>query len=192
MNSRNVLEELVEVLEYYMGFYGLYNIDIKNLLKTSSDIVSDIKQAKNGPTIKKLDSIAGLFGLPYYQFGDPNFELPEKEDLPPATKEKIDWRKEVGPPESKKYNKLDLNNAVLTALDTFANKEEFLPSDVFDSLSKNLKDKLGSATRVTGLFSDELKENVAKTGNKVEKEGAGRREEYYKVISLTKFQVKRS
>ncbi|RQP09084.1 MAG: hypothetical protein EAS52_24275 [Parapedobacter sp.] len=190
MDNRNVVEELVEVLEYYMGFYGLYNIDIKNLLKSSTDIVNDIKHAKNGPTVKKLDTIAGIFGLPYYQFGDPNFELPEKKDLPPATKERIDWRKEVGPPESKKYNKLDLNKAVLNALNAFADKEEFLPSDVFDTLSKDLKDKLGSATRVTGLFSDELKKNVVKTGNKVEKDGAGRKEEYYKVISLTDFQKK--
>ncbi len=188
MNDRDVIDELVEILEYYMDYYGLYNIDIKNLLKSSSDIVNDIKHAKNGPTVKKLDAIAGIFGLTYYQFGDPDFDLPEKEDLPLATKERIDWRTEVGPPESKKYNKLDLNQAVLKALKAFENKEEFLPSDIFGALPKDLKDKLGSATRVTRLFSDELKENVEKTGNKVEKEGPGRREEYYKVISLIDFQ----
>lgn len=190
MSTKNIVEEFVTILEYYMDYYGLYSVDVKNLLKSSTDIVKDLKEAKNGPTLKKLDAIAGIFGLRYYQFGDPDFPLPEKGNLPPATKEKIDWRREVGPPESKKYNKLDLNQAVLNALKEFAGKEDFLPSDVYQSLPKDLKGKLGSATRVTGLFSDELKRNVQKTGKTVEKEGVGRKEEYYKVISLTDFQKK--
>ncbi|MGE8381393.1 MAG: hypothetical protein ACN6PN_23720, partial [Sphingobacterium sp.] len=165
--SKDVIEEFVLILEDYMDYYGLYSVDIKNLLKTSTDIVKDIKTAKNGPTMKKLESIAQLFGLYYYQFGNPDFILPEKENLPKATQEKIAWRAEVGPPDSKQYNKLNLNNAVLKELRAFVDRE-FLATEIYDILSPELKEKLGSATRITGLFSDELKDNVEKTGRKLD------------------------
>ncbi len=106
--------------------------------------------------------------------------------MPTLTQEKILWRAEVGPPESKKYNKLDLNNSVIDALTAFKDTEKFLASEVYDSLPQELKEKLGSAIRITGLFSDELGENVEKTGEKLEKGDVGRKQEYYKVISLEK------
>jgi len=179
--NKNIVDEYVDILQYYLEYYGLYSIDIKNLLNTSTDIVQDIKKGKNGPTLKKLEAIAQLFGLNYYEFGNPEFKLPEKENLPTPTQEKILWRAEVGPPESKKYNKLDLNNAVIDALTDFKDKEKFLASEVYDNLPQELKGKLGSAIRITGLFSDELKKKVEKTGEKLDKKGSGRKQEYYRV-----------
>ncbi len=184
--SKNIVDEYVDILQYYLEYYGLYHIDIKNLLNTSTDIVQDIKKGKNGPTLKKLGEIAQLFGLNYYEFGNPEFKLPEKENLPTLTQEKILWRAEVGPPQSKKYNKLDLNNAVIDALEAIRDMEKFLPSEVYDNLPQELKEKLGSTIRITGLFSDELSENVEKTGEKLDKGEVGRKQEYYKVISLEK------
>lgn len=184
MAVNSAVKELVIILEYYMDYYGLYSIDITKLLKSTRDIMKELKESKNGPTLKKLDAIAGIFGLKYYQFGDPEYTLPEYESLPPATREKIDWRKEVGPPESRNYKKLDLNNAVLNVLQNFVSRKEFLPSEVYESLSSDLKSELGSATRVTGLFSDELKEYVKKTGNSIKKKNVGRPEEFYTVVSL--------
>ena len=184
--NKTIVDEYVDILQYYLEYYGLYSIDIKNLLNTSTDIVQDIKKGKNGPTLKKLEAIAQLFGLNYYEFGNPEFNLPEKENLPTLTIEKILWRAEVGPPESKKYNKLDLNNAVIDALTAFKDTEKFLASEVYDNLPQELKGKLGSAIRITGLFSDELSENVEKTGEKLEKGEVGRKQEYYKIISLEK------
>src|SRR5690606_26997600 len=100
-------------------------------------------------------------------------------------------REEHGPPKYKgEYNKLELKKNLLSVLIEFADREKFLPSEVFTSLSEDLKGKLGSATRVTGLFSNELKDNVQKTGEGVETNKPERPEEYYKVISLTKFQKK--
>lgn len=184
--NKTIVDEYIDILQYYLEYYGIYSIDIKNLLNTSTDIVQDIKKGKNGPTLKKLEAIAQLFGLKYYEFGNPEFKLPEKENLPTPTQEKLLWRAEVGPPESKKYNKLDLNNAVIDALTAFKDTEKFLTSEVYDNLPQELKGKLGSAIRITGLFSDELSENVEKTGEKLEKGEVGRRQEYYKVISLEK------
>ncbi|GAA4786104.1 hypothetical protein GCM10023231_12520 [Olivibacter ginsenosidimutans] len=185
MSPRVVVEEFVSALEYYMDYYGLYNVDIKKLLKATTDIVEDLKKGKNGPTITKAETISQLFGLKYYQFADPEFPPPLKEQLPPATIAVIHERNQTGPPESRgKYNKLDLNKVILNALKKFKDKEEFLSADVYESLSEELKEKLGSATRITGLFSEALKENVEKTGNSIRKNKVGRPEEYYKVISL--------
>ncbi|MGH2624531.1 MAG: hypothetical protein ACRDE7_12750, partial [Sphingobacterium sp.] len=154
MSKPNAVEEFVVILQYYMDYYGLYSIDIKNLLNTTTDIHRDLKVAKNGPTLTKAEAIANLFGLKYYEFGNPNFPLLEKENLPPRTREKIEWRKEIGPPKSKLYNKLDLNQAVLNELKKFADTKEFLPSEIYRSLPTDLREKLGSATRITGLFSN--------------------------------------
>lgn len=53
-----------------------------------------------------------------------------------------------------------------------------------NSRGRRLDAKLGLLIRITGLFSDELKSNVQKTGKTTDKKGKGRKEEYYKVISL--------
>ncbi|WDF67186.1 hypothetical protein PQ465_12815 [Sphingobacterium oryzagri] len=181
MSKKYAIDEFVEILQYYMDYYGLYNVDIRNLLNSTTDIVNDLRSGKNGPTLNKAASIAKIFGLQYYEFGNPNFPLPGIDNLPVATQEKIAWRKEVGPPTSKRYNKLDLNQVVLNVLTAFAETDEFLPSDVYKMLPEDMKDKLGSATRITGLFSNELLGTVVKTGNKLVKEGPGRPEEYYRL-----------
>src|SRR5690606_9480154 len=163
-----VIEEFVLALEYYMNYYGLYGIDIKKRLKATTDIVKDLKNGKNGPTIAKAESISQIFGLRYYQFVDPEFPPLSKDKLPRATITVIENREENGPPKYKgKYNKLELKKNLLSVLIEFVDRETFLPSEVFTSLSEDLKGKLGSATRITGLFSNELKDNVQKTGESV-------------------------
>src|SRR5690606_26973989 len=116
--------------------------------------------AKNGPTLRKLESIANLFNLRYYQFGDPNYPIPSFNRLPKNTVEKILWRRAEGAPTVQEYNKLDLKHVILETLVDFVDSSEFLPSQVFSSLPKELQSLIGSATRITGLFSNELKDNV--------------------------------
>ncbi len=185
MNSNRVVEEFLLALEYYMEYYGLYSIDIKMLLKATTDIVKDLKGGKNGPTITKVETISQIFGRRYYQFVNPDYPPLSREELPSATITAIEKRTESGPPKYKgKYNKLELNDSVLYALKKFESKKEFLAQDIFNELSDDLKEKLVSPTRVTGLFSNELKRNVEKTGNTLDKSGPGRKQEYYKVMSL--------
>ena len=185
MNPKIVIEEFVLALEYYMDYYGLYGIDIKKLLKATTDIVKDLKNGKNGPTITKAESISQIFGLRYYQFADPDVSPLPKERLPAATITAIDERNENGPPESRgSYNSLNLKQSIMNALVDFKDRKEFLPSEVYEVLPEELKSKLGSAIRVTGLFSNELKKNVEKTNNSLQKGQVGRPEEYYRVISL--------
>ncbi len=184
MSSKSVVEQYILTLEYYMNFYGLYSVDIKHLLGGSTDFVKDTKAGVNGPTLKKLDAVSSLFGLTYYQFGNPDLVLPEIETLPLATQERIALRSEIGPPETRNYKKIDLKNEILKALTNFDGVKEFLPSHVYESLPKEIQEKIGSATRVTGLFSNELKSNVKKTGNSLKKSVAGRPEEYYEIVSL--------
>jgi len=181
---KDIIEEYVKILNAYMSKFGLYSIDITRLLNSTKDILTELGNAKNGPTLRKLEAISNLFGLKHYQFDDPNFPLPDYDSLPERTKEKIKWRKEIGPPDKTEYNKIDLKQITFDELTKFADVEKFLPSDLFNGLSEELREKLGSASRITGLFSDELKSNVQKTGKTTDKKGKGRKEEYYKVISL--------
>jgi len=60
-------------------------------------------------------------------------------------------------------------------------KNKFLPSQVFYLLDENTKREVKTSSRVTGLFSDELKDYVQKTGLKHKNE-SGRPEEYYRLI----------
>lgn len=184
MSSNKVLEEFTSILEYYIEYYGLDNVDIKTLLKATTDIVKDLKSGVNGPTITKAESIAQIFGIRYYQFADPNFPLPLKHDLPSATIKAINEREKNGPAVSRgTYQKLDLKLVVLETLKEFKDKKKFLPSEVHKNLPEEVKTSI-SATRITGLFSNELKDNVEKTGDDLKKGKAGRPEEYYKVIKL--------
>jgi len=185
MDPKLVIEEFNLALEYYMDYYGLYDVDIKNLLAVTTNIVKDMKGGVNGPTITKADSISQLFGIRYYQLVDPEFTPLPKEKLPIATINAIDARSESGPPTSRKpYNSINLKKVLISALETFKNKKEFLPSDVYETLPVELKVTLKSSTRVTGAFSNELKDHVEKTKNTLKTGIVGRPEEYYRVISL--------
>src|SRR5690606_12476076 len=185
MDPKLVIEKFNLALEYYMDYYGLYDVDIKNLLAVTTNIVKDMKGAVNGPTITKADSISQLFGIRYYQLVDPEFTRLPKEKLPIATINAIDARSESGPPTSRKpYNSINLKKVLISALETFKNKKEFLPSDVYETLPVELKVTLKSSTRVTGAFSNELKDHVEKTKNTLKTGIVGRPEEYYRVISL--------
>lgn len=185
MSRKSVVEEFVSTLEYYMDYYGLYSIDIKKLLKATTDIVKDIKNGKNGPTITKAEDISQIFGLTYYKFANPEISPLPKEELPVTTIAAIDERNESGPPESRgSYNSLNLKDFIIDALADFKDRKEFLPSEVYEVLPEELKSKLKSATRVTGLFSNELKDLVEKTNNSLQKSKVGRPEGYYRVVSL--------
>lgn len=185
MTFDSLMNEYIQIVKKYMDTFGLYSIDISDLINSTQDSIKGLKNSKNGPTLKTLEAIANIFGLRHYQFGDPLFPIPKLEALPQATIDKINKRAEIGPPTDTQYNKLDLNDKVLSALHNVKDKNKFLPSEVFLLLDDETKTELGKSNRVTGLFSHELAAYVEKTGEKHKKEGQrGRPEEYYRVTSF--------
>ncbi|MCL4640500.1 MAG: hypothetical protein M5Z89_16000 [Olivibacter sp.] len=175
------LNEFITILERYMKVFGLYSMDISSLAGSTRDFVKDLKESKTGPTFKTLVATASVFNLKYYQFGNPNFPIPKLEELPSKTVDKINWRKKVGVPEENQYNKLDLNRKVLYALEKVTDKSKFLASEVFSLLDDSTQKELKTSIRITGLFSDELKDYVEKIGESNKKGKRGRPGEYYKL-----------
>lgn len=179
------LDEFITILERYMKVFGLYSMDISSLAGSTRDFIKDLKESKTGPTFKTLVATASVFNLKYYQFGNPNFPIPKLEKLPSKTVDKINWRKKVGVPEENQYNKLDLNRKVLYALEKVTDKSKFLASEVFSLLDDSTQKELKTSIRITGLFSDELKDYVEKIGETNKIEGKrGRPEEYYKLTTF--------
>lgn len=80
----------------YLKKSGLDINDFAKLIKSNKDNVNDILKGKVGLTIGKMITIANLFGQVYYNFANPNYSIPDKEELIRNIKEVLKKRKSIG------------------------------------------------------------------------------------------------
>ena len=179
---KNVSEEYAKILLKYLDKFGLEIIDIAFLAGTRKDIVEGLVNAKSGVVLKTLDKISQLFGLTYYEFGNPNHPIPSFDSLPERTKKRITYRQKIGPHKEETYNSLDINEKIAIALSLYQEKDEFLIEEIVDIIN----DKCGDKTH-TSLIGDRLSKTfgayIAKTNKKGKsKSGRGRRPYYFTLI----------
>lgn len=80
----------------YLKKSGLDINDFAHLIKSNTENVKDIINGKVGLTIKKMVAIASLFGQVYYNFANPNYPIPAKEELIKNIKDVLARRKTIG------------------------------------------------------------------------------------------------
>ncbi|MNL27633.1 hypothetical protein D3C87_1492350 [compost metagenome] len=159
------LKSYIKILNLYMDKFGLYTADISKLAGSTRDVIKDLHESKTGLSHKTLCAIANVFNLELFQFLDSKFPTQLYENLPQETKNKIEWRRVIGPPQADiTYNKIYLKNEILKAISKVRNPNKFLANEVFSKLPKNLQEHLGSSSRVTSSLNSELKEYAEKTG----------------------------
>jgi len=88
--------EFGEQIAKYLKKSGLDINDFARLIKSNKDNVNDILNGKVGLTIGKMITIANLFGQVYYNFANPNYPIPDKEELITNIKEVLKRRKSIG------------------------------------------------------------------------------------------------
>lgn len=183
MTDNTVSKEYANQLKKYMKHYHLFEQDIANLANSNVEVIYGVINCEKGIVLKTLEAIANIFGLRYFELGNPEYPMPASNTLPKKTIEKIEWRKKQGPPIQTKYNIINLNQQITGVLSNYSLEAKFVPSDIFGALPSETKETIKKASRITDLFAEELIEYVEKTGEKKKVEGKrGRQEEYYRLI----------
>ncbi|HMR19349.1 MAG TPA: hypothetical protein PKA53_08630, partial [Sphingobacterium sp.] len=178
----DVTKVYAAILKEYLKKFCLEPIDVAFLIATKRDVIDGLLTGKRGVVLKTLDKISQLFGLTYYEFGNPNHPIPAFDSLPERTRKRIAYREQVGPHKEETYNSLDLNEKITIALSLFKENDKFLIEELVDIIN----DKSGDKTH-TSLIGDRLSKSfvtyVAKTDIKGKsKSGRGRRPYYFKLI----------
>ena len=159
--------------------YGLDQDDLASLSAMTQSEYSGLESGSKNYNVERLEQVSAVYGLEYYEIGNPKTKYPLFNKLPIETQQKIKGRKK---PVSV-YNELDLSNHLLLVLSKWEEDSIFTPSDIFSLLAKDLKEGIKKSSRITDLFAFEFSEYVEKTGEKKKIEGKrGRPEEYYRLI----------
>ena len=164
--------EFGDQLIKYLKHFGLIEADLAKLISsTNTDDLKEIRGGKKGVVLKTAERIANIFGLRYFEFGNPTFALPKTEDLPKDTQNAIENRKKKGNPEIIRNNDLNLGVHVKKALKSGQLGDEFTSSQLLKLLPNNIR-PLITSRRITDLFrKGELKDKVEDTGKTVKVEG---------------------
>lgn len=159
--------------------YGLDQDDLASLSAMTQSEYSSLESGNKNYSVEKLEQVSTVYGLEYYEIGNPKTKYPLFSKLPIETQQKIKGRKK---PVSV-YNEWDLTNHLLLVLSKCKKDSIFTPSDIFNLLDIDLKEGIKKPSRITDLFAYEFSEYVEKTGKKKKVEGKrGRPEEYYRLI----------
>lgn len=140
----------------YLNKFGLIEADLAYLIKSNSNDIDDIITGSKSVGLKKAERIANVFGVKYYEFGNPNHDLPTISDLPNKTQEAIASRKTKGVSERNYEKKISEN------LDKIINETDLLHYPV---KAENIRLKLPEEIRDT-VNASRISDLLTKGGRK--------------------------
>lgn len=176
-NQYNPDDEFASRITDAMTFYGLEEGDLGKLIGTNATDIRKIISLDTTLGLKRANKIAAVFGMKYYQFGNPNIKLLVKDKLPKRTILAIDERIKSGPSTGGIDTELNLPIHTIEVLSTLDLLSEFTPKSIHEKLPEDIKSKVES-NRITVLFKTGSLRNFVEYANK--KEGTSH---IYKFIS---------
>ncbi|WP_214228827.1 helix-turn-helix transcriptional regulator [Pedobacter sp. B4-66] len=138
----------------YREHFNLNQEDLATLMDILQPDYSEIESAKKSIGLDRAQLVATVYGIKYYSMADPNYPIPQFDQLPIATQNAISIRKEVGlNPRDYNVNLADNLNNVLNSdfLNTPHTAEEIwaqLPEEVRNKVEpRRITDLLGKSPR---------------------------------------------
>jgi len=162
--NKDILAEFVTQIHKYLKHFGLIEADLGALIGTGSGDIKGILNFTKSVGLKRLGRIASIFGLTYYEFGNPLHPYPKFDDLPLETQIAITKRKEIGNP-NRDYSK-DLAGNLDKILSTDYLSMPRTAEEIWQQLPINVRETIGP-TRVTDLLGKNPRNKmVTKVGKK--------------------------
>lgn len=149
----DVTIEYASQLEKYLKHFGLIEADLARLIKSiSTDDIKEVLSGKKGVVLKTAEKISNVFGLRYFEVGNPKFSFPKIRELPQETQTAIEYRKEKG---AVQINR-NFDNDIAGNLDRLIHETDLLknPStaeEIRFSFPIEIRDTIKS-TRITDLL----------------------------------------
>ncbi len=150
-NQYNPDDEFASRISEAMTFYGLEEGDIGKLIGTNATDIRNIVNLEKTLGLKRANKIASVFGMKYYQFGNPKTKFLAKDRLPKRTISAINERIKSGPSTGKIDTELNLPMHTMEVLSKFELLSEFTPKSIHEKLPEDIKSKVES-NRITVLF----------------------------------------
>lgn len=183
MRDLEVAREYAQILKKYLNHFALESIDLAFLVETRKDIIDGLLEAKSGVVLKTLDKIAQVFGLKYYEMGNPEFPLPQMEKLPSATLDRIRYRKTMGPYIEQNYTPSEINEKLIVILSSLRENEEFLMENIAKRINTIFPEKPVNTSLVIDRINKSFSTYFEKTDRKdLYKKGKGAKPYYYKTV----------
>ena len=162
-------EEFANRIKDALESYGLEEGDLGKQVGTNATDIKKIMNLERTVGLKRADRIAAVFGMRYFEFGNPSVEFLPKEKLPRRTVEAINERLLKGPSDIEINTELDLPLQTMKVLSNYSATSEFTPNDIHDQLPADVKSQIGP-NRITVLFKvGSLKKYVEFTNKKENK-----------------------
>ena len=147
----NVEKEFADRISDALAHYGLGKGDIGKLIGTGATDIKRLLNLERSLGLKRANKISAVFGMKYYQFGDPQTQFLPKNKLPKQTIEAINYRMEVGPSDIEINTDLDLPMHTMEILRHLDEESEFTPNAIYEKLPTEIKSQI-QASRITVLF----------------------------------------
>lgn len=144
-------EEFAHRIKEALAYYGLEEGDLGKLIGTNATDIRYIITLKRTLGLKRANKISSVFGMKYYQFGNPNIKLLPKEKLPKKTFDAIADRIEKGPSDNEIDTELNLPLHTMVVLKGLVVTSEFTAKSIHQQLPQEIKSKV-EANRLTVLF----------------------------------------
>lgn len=161
-----------------LAFYGLEEGDLGRLIGTNATDIRHIITLKRTLGLKRANKISSVFGMKYFEFGNPDIKFISKEQLPKKTFDAIAMRIKKGPSDNVIDTELNLPLHTMVVLKGLKASSEFTAKRVYEQLPNEIKSKV-EASRLTVLFKTGSLRKYVEYANKIEN-----KRHVYKFISI--------
>ncbi|WP_104381358.1 helix-turn-helix domain-containing protein [Sphingobacterium sp. HMA12] len=178
MSDYDIKLEFGKQAKKFRLHFGLSQIEAANLSEMSPSEYSDLENGTTNYNVEKLQTVSSIYGLLYYQMGNPNCKLPNHSKLPEVTKAKINSRDKP----LKVYNERFIVEHLTIVFGNMSEKSEFLIKDISNKIIEQFGVSYDNE-EISGTISKNFAGSIAKTDKKqIDKKGRGAKPFYFMLI----------
>lgn len=178
MKDYNIKIEFGKQAKKFRLHIGLGQEDLGKLTKMSTSEYGNLEKGKTNYNVDKIQTVASVYNMYYYEFGHPSAQLFKFENLAIQTQNIILNRKKP----LKKYNSRIIYEHIISIIAELKLKEEFLIKDLSSKIENRFTVKYTDA-EISGTIKNKFAEFVSKTDNEdLLKAGVGVKPKYYRII----------
>lgn len=154
-------------IEGFRLYFKLSQNDMASLMGITHSVYKSLEKGK-GVDLDKIDLIARVYGLRYWEFLNPDLKIVNEGNLPAATRKLVIDRKDTK--RNLKGNELHLPEKVKAVLFSGKLDPEFTASEVYKLLPKKTKEIINSGRVTDALTKGMISKMIEETGEKRSRE----------------------
>lgn len=180
MSGYNIKIEFGKQAKKFRIHFGLGQKEIADLSNMSLSEYSDLENGKSNYNVEKIQNVSSIYGILYYEMGNPSCKFPAFSKLPKETQSVITNREEP----LKIYNDRLIVEHLTDIFSIMPEDTKFL----IKSLNTLVEEKFGVSyenEEISGTINKKFKDFIIKTNiQDITKKGAGAKPYYYQIIKL--------